>query len=268
MVTAIWGTTFPLQKMVLGGVSPFVYNAIRFWIATIFAFIIQPKQNLKYGLLIGLLLTCGYISQTWGLTLTTASKSGFITSLYILFVPVVSYFWEKERLTFFQKIGFPLALVGSYFLSGGISGFNFGDFLTLLCALSFSVHVVSLTVFARKTSETHLMGWQFGTVAITNTLLGLNQSWSVPLPAWGVALYTACFATVIGIFLQMKYQKKIGSNTAALIFVGEPIFSTLFAMLFLQESLTSFQWFGALLLLVALAFASVKAKEPNSKERG
>jgi len=66
----------------------------------------------------------------------------------------------------------------------------------------------------------------------------------------------------------MKYQKKIGSNTAALIFVGEPIFSTLFAMLFLQESLTSFQWFGALLLLVALAFASVKAKEPNSKERG
>ncbi|HQA94724.1 MAG TPA: EamA family transporter, partial [Thermotogota bacterium] len=57
VVTAIWGTTFPLQKMVLGGVSPFVYNAIRFWIATIFAFIIQPKQNLKYGLLIGLLLT-------------------------------------------------------------------------------------------------------------------------------------------------------------------------------------------------------------------
>jgi len=263
VVTAIWGTTFPLQKMVLEGVSPFVYNAIRFWIATIFAFMIQPKQNFKYGILIGLLLAGGYISQTWGLTLTTASKSGFITSLYIIFVPIVSYLWEKERLTRFQKIGFPLAFVGSYFLSGGISGFNFGDFLTLLCALSFSFHVVSLTVFTRKIPEKNLMGWQFGAVAITNTLLGWNQSWSVPLPAWGVALYTACFATVIGIFLQMKYQKKIGSNTAALIFVGEPIFSTFFAMLFLNERLTGVQWFGAFLLLVALAFASLKVKKPN-----
>jgi drug/metabolite transporter (DMT)-like permease len=268
VVTAIWGSTFPLQKIVLDGVSPFVYNAVRFWIATIIAFAFNRKQNFKYGILIGLLLAAGYITQTWGLTITTASKSGFITSLYIILVPVVSFLFERERLTNNQKIGFLLAFVGSYFLSGGINGFNFGDLLTLICAVSFAFHVVSLTVFSKKVSEKNLLGWQFGAVALSNSVLGINHSWSISLSALGVALFTAIFATFVGIYLQMRYQKVIGSNAAALIFVGEPVFSTLFSMLFLKEYLSLQQWFGAVILLVSLVLASIKRADNHTLNVG
>ncbi|HDM70396.1 MAG TPA: EamA/RhaT family transporter, partial [Thermotogales bacterium] len=99
ILTIIWGSTFPLQKIVLVGISPFIYNSMRFSLASILSYLIWGFGSIKYGAILGLFLSCGYITQIWGLTMTTASKSGFITSLYVVLVPLISYFLERKKVS-------------------------------------------------------------------------------------------------------------------------------------------------------------------------
>jgi len=262
-VTIVWGSTFPLQKIALNDVSPLVYISLRFWVAFLLSFFIWKKRNFKYAFILGLVLSIGYITQTWGLKLTTASKNGFITSLYIPIVPLFSYLLEKEKVTKLQLIGFSLSLVGFYLISGGVNGINLGDFLTLICAVSFALHIVLITVYSKKVEETSLLSYQFLTVALVNTLLSLKNDWNLTPMAISVAIYTGIAASVLVIFVQLKYQKVVGSNTTALIFSGEPVFAFVFSYLLLSERLNSFQLTGAILLIAAVIMASSKKRSDN-----
>lgn len=259
-VTIVWGSTFPLQKIALDGVSPLVYVSLRFWVAFIFSFIIWKKRNFKYAFILGLILSVGYITQTWGLKLTTASKNGFITSLYIPMVPLFSYLLEKEKVNKFQFIGFMLSPIGFYMISGGMSGVNLGDFLTLICAISFALHIVLITIYSKKVEETSLLSYQFLTVALVNTLLSFKSNWNLTQTALGVAIYTGIAASVLVILVQLKYQKIVGSNTTALIFSGEPVFASIFSYFLLGEKLSTFQLSGAILLIIAVIMASIRKR--------
>ncbi|SHH14793.1 DMT family transporter [Thermosipho atlanticus] len=261
LVTAIWGLTFPIQKLILPSISPFVYNAIRFWIATLLSFLLFGKGN-KFGLLLGIVLGFAYAAQTWGLAITTSSKSGFITAFYIVLIPLFSYIIEKEKPTFFQITGFFIAIVGEYFLSGGIDYFNVGDFLTLICAILYALHVVMVTHFSKKMKEEHLLTSQFFVVALLNSFLGIGSSWKISLNIFSVASFTAIFATIYALIAQIRYQKVVGSNTSALIFVGEPVFATIFSIIILSENLTYFQFLGIFLTTFALILAVL----PNYKK--
>lgn len=86
------------------------------------------KGNFRYGAILGVVLGVAYTAQTWGLTLTTSTKSGFITSLYIVFVPIFAYFIEKEVPTPFQIVSFLVGSLGLYMISGRIEGLNLGTF--------------------------------------------------------------------------------------------------------------------------------------------
>ncbi|MDK2886100.1 MAG: hypothetical protein PWP54_658 [Thermosipho sp. (in: thermotogales)] len=260
LVTIIWGLTFPIQKLILPEISPFVYNALRFWIATFFSFFFFGKGN-KYGFFLGIILGFAYATQTWGLSITTSSKSGFITAFYIVLIPIFSYFIEKEKPSVFQISGFFIAMIGEYFLSGGINNFNFGDFLTIICAILYALHVVLITHYSKITEEKHLLTSQFLTVAIINSLLGINSSWKITFNAVSVATFTAVFATIYALIAQIKYQKIVGSNTSALIFVGEPLFATIFSILILSEHLTKFQFIGVILTTFALILAVFQSKK-------
>ncbi|HQO05151.1 MAG TPA: DMT family transporter [Fervidobacterium sp.] len=266
VLTFFWGLTFPIQKLVLTEeVSPFLYSAIRFWIATFLSAIIFRKSDWIRGTILGVIMAIAFATQTWGLTLTTSTKSGFITSLYIVIVPFFSYFIEKEKPRLLQVIGFIGALVGMYLLSGGISGFNFGDFLTMICGICYALHVVLITTFSKKTSEYKLLTPQFLTVAILNTMFNFiypRGSWTFTLPALGVATFTAITATIVAIIIQAKYQKVVGSNVSALIFVGEPIFSMLLSMLLLGERLSIIQAIGALLMSISIVLGVLQTSRP------
>ncbi|MDI3473580.1 MAG: hypothetical protein PWQ20_1598 [Thermotogaceae bacterium] len=260
-ITIVWGSTFPLQKIALVDVSPLVYISLRFWIAFLFSFFLWKKRNFKYAFILGLVLSIGYITQTWGLKLTTASKSGFITSLYIPLVPFFSYMFEREKVTKLQFLGFVLSMIGFYMISGGIDGINVGDFLTLICAVSFALHIVLITVYSKKVEETSLLSYQFLTVAVINTLLSLNSNWNLTVMAVSVGIYTGIAASVLVILVQLKYQKIVGSNATALIFSGEPVFASIFSYYFLNERLSEFQFAGAVLLIIAVILASLKRSD-------
>jgi len=261
LATLIWGTTFPFQKMVLSGVSPFIYNAVRFGIATIVSFFLFGKGNFLKGSLLGLVLSIGYITQIRGLTITEASKSGFIASLYTVFVPFFSYLIDKERITKTQLLAFSLAMVGSYLLSGGIKGFNFGDFLMFICAVSFGLHVVLITKFSRNEEARNLLFYQFLTVTMVNVVFGFKGNWLLPLKTCMVAIYSALFATLFGIYIQLKYQKLIGSNASALIFLAQPITSTFLSYLLLKEIFSPSQVLGALIMLAAFLLSSMSLRK-------
>ena len=259
-VTAIWGTTFPFQKIIIEGVSPLSYISIRFLLAALVSFLLWGKGNWKYGSILGIILALSYTTQTVGLKFTTASKNGFFTSLYVVLVPLVSRLIEKERMNLLQGIGITLAGIGSYFLSGGVAGFNIGDFLSFLCAVGFAFHVVLITVFSRKIKEEDLLTPQFAITGLLNALLAVRSSWHFNLPFLAVAAYTALLATVFGIWIQVKYQKVIGSNTTAIVFAGEPVFAALFSFLIIGEVFTIFQIIGGAMLVSAIIISGVKVK--------
>ena len=256
-VTLIWGTTFPVQKMVIGDVSPLFYNAVRFSIAAAVSYLLWGKGDWKRGGLLGVILALSYASQTAGLKLTTSSKNGFFTSIYVVLVPFVSWMIEGIRPKSNHVAGAVAALIGSYLLAGGVRGFNFGDFLSLLCGVGFAFHVVLITELSRRTKEEDLLFPQFLLTALMNLLLSSGR-WDMNVPALGVAAYTALAATVFGIWVQVKFQKVMGSNTAALIFAGEPVFAMIFSLLMLKETFTPSQLVGAGLLVSSMILAGVR----------
>ena len=265
VITAIWGITFPIQKLVLQGASPFVYNAVRFWMASLMAFLVFGRGSFKCGIVLGLVLAISYAAQTWGLSITHATKSGFITSLYIVIIPVFAYLMEKEKPSRMQMLGFFLALVGLYLISGGGRGFNAGDLLTVGCAVGFALHVVLVTKFSKIFKESDLVFSQCLSVAAINSLFGLGDRWRLSAQAIVIALFAAFFATVYTLWIQLKYQKELGNNFTAMIYLFEPIFAYFFSWLILGERLSAFQLLGCALMILAIVLSSLRMVESGGK---
>lgn len=263
VVTFIWGLTFPVQKIALEGINPFLYNCLRFLVAFLLAVIFfRRKSSWKNGLILGFFLGIAYAAQTSGLKITSSTKSGFITSLYIPFVPFFSYIIEKNRPTLFQIISFLVSIVGLYMLNDPSKDpFNLGDLLTLVCAVAFAIHVVLITHFTKTSDdEISLLVPQFLlTSGINFVLIPLGDSLKINLAMICVLLFTAFFATIFAIWVQLKFQKHVGSNVSALIYVGEPIFAALFSFIILSEKMSLVQFFGMILLISAMVMGTIKS---------
>ncbi len=158
-----------------------------------------------------------------GLVLTTSFHSGFITALFVVFVPLFSYLLEGRKPRVHQLVSLAIAVAGLYFLSKGEIGFDLGEFLTLICAILFGMHVVLVTIPP---------GCPRGKFAVLAVFDGLVHKWAdgaydwsqlagIPFAVW-VALFSALTASVYGIWAQLRYQKIISSNTSAVIFTMEP----------------------------------------------
>jgi drug/metabolite transporter (DMT)-like permease len=152
-VAIVWGTTFVLVENAISFLPPFLFNGVRFFLASTSLFIIllffYPNQlkslNWKMiaaGVILGVWLFSGYLFQTVGLLYTTSSKAGFITGLSVVLVPLFSYFILKQKVSLQAILGISLATIGLYFLTfGDTNGFNIGDILVLFCAISFALQI-------------------------------------------------------------------------------------------------------------------------------
>jgi len=245
------GSTFPLQKLVVSDVSPFVYNAVRFGSAALLSLWIFGPGRFKRGFLLGLVLCWAYIFQIWGLRFTSAAKSGFIVSSFVFFVPIFSFLLEGERLRKMHLLSFALGFFGIYLLTGGMESFSSGDLFQLICAVLFALHVVLITRFSKVEREKDMMFWQFLVVAMINFVFGAG-SFHLPVDALAVGLYSGVFATAFGILWQMRYQKEVGSNTTALVYMTQPFISLVLSILLLGEKMSVLQFVGG--LITAFAF--------------
>lgn len=260
LITFVWGLTFPVQKMVFFNASPFLYNFVRFAIASALSLPIFGLGNMKYGGALGLVLAAAYSLQSFGLSITSSSKSGFITSLYVVIVPLFAHFLDGERISKRELLAFGLGVVGLYLVTGGIGEVNVGDLMTVLCAVSFALHVVLITKFSRIIPERELMFPQFLIVSLVNLFLNVFFDWKVNYPLLFTASFTAIFATVVAVYVQARYQKILGSNRSALVFMSEPVFAFFLSMMLLGERPATLQVFGAILMLASLALGSSAEK--------
>lgn len=216
---------------------------------------------MEKGLILGFFLGIAYAAQTSGLKITTSTKSGFITSLYVPLVPFFSYLVEKNKPTLFQMISFFISVVGLYMLNEPSKDpFNFGDLLTVLCAVSFAIHVVLITHLTKSDNdEVALLAPQFLLTSGVNLVLTpLGGGLKMNFAALFALLFTALFATIFALWVQLKFQKLVGSNISAIIYVGEPVFAALFSFIILHERMSSMQLFGMVLLIFAMVTGTIK----------
>jgi len=265
LIVIIWGSTFALTKDVLGSMPPYTFLFFRFAIAVLLLVILFWKRLkginimlLRKGSLIGLFLFLGYMFQTVGIQFTSATKAGFITGLSVVLVPIISLVIIKEKPTMTSIIGVLLAALGLWFLNcNGSFSFNFGDFLVLLCAFSFAMHITSVGLYSKKLDYVLLVIVQLVTVTVLSFLIALIVErpalhLSYTFNIWVAVVFMSVFGTALAFYMQNRFQRHSTATKTAIIFSGEPLFSGIFGYVILGEKLGMIAWLGGFCIILGM----------------
>lgn len=266
LVTLIWGSTFVITKTSLDQASPLMFLGVRFLIAAlIFGAVFHKKifaskfKPGKAAIFVCLTLFIGFATQTAGLKFTSASHSGFITGLLVIFTPIFQVIIEKKFPNRGVWFGVILVTIGLYFLvnpSSEISGdVLFGDLLTLLCAIVYAIYIVYLDIASRETDIYQLTFYQFLTVVVFS--FASAPFFETPYltsdtDLWTALVYLAVMATIVTTFIQTRFQKDTTPAKAAVIFTMEPVFSAVLAFFVLNEMIGLTGIFGGTLIVIGL----------------
>lgn len=245
-ITLIWGSTFVITKGALQDVSPFLYTALRFTTAALLLGMLAiravaqtTRGSFTKGGILGVLLFVGFILQTVGLQYTSASKSAFITGMLVVLTPICQIVIERRPPQLGNLLGIVLVTIGLYLLTSPEgSEFNIGDLLTLGCALCFALYIVYLDIFSQEHNPIQLTFHQSlvsGLLAFLGVLVYEEVVWKPTPQLLGALAYLTVFATLIALFVQVKYQKDTTPTRAAVIFSVEPVFAAIFAYFFAGE---------------------------------
>ncbi|GAB4409036.1 MAG: DMT family transporter [Anaerolineales bacterium] len=263
LVTLIWGLTFVVVKDAVAQVPVMTFLAWRFGVGAA-ALLPLSLRGLRRagrrewiaGALIGVSLFAGYVLQTAGLQWTTASKTGFITGLYVPLVPLFAWPLMRERPSRNAIVGLVLATVGLALLSlRGDLRVEKGDLLVLGCAVAFAWQVVLIAYFAPRMPALTLAQVQITVVAVASAVVAaLAGEPLVPLPraVWGAVAFNGVLATSVALGLQNWLQGKTSATHAALIFVLEPVFAAMFGWVLAGETLDLRGWVGSAMILAGM----------------
>jgi len=265
-VTLIWGATFIMVKDALNDAGPFAFGTLRFTIAGILTLVIVNKSiftltktEIIGGLICGFCLFCGYAFQNFGLMQTSASKSAFITSVSVLMVPIILYLFNIQKIKMKVWFAVVLATIGLYFLLDPRGGMmNWGDILTFGCALGFAVHIIFQGYYVKKNVRVLpfflVQAWVVVGLSFINSLLfePIFAIWSPRLIS--ALLVTGIAATFIAILLMIWAQQILNPSETAIIFSLEPVFATVFAIIFAGEILGLWGYIGGGLIVLAVAY--------------
>ena len=291
LMTIIWGGTFVIVKESLNDISPMFFVSIRFGIAgSIIALVLFLKKHkitrdaILPGVFLGGFLFLGFIFQTIGLKHTSATKSGFITGSLVVMIPFLQMIIEKKLPTRGALIGTVLVFTGILFLSSGDSSittflgnlgatFNFGDGMTLVCALFFALHVVYMDIISPKYDFWILFVSQLIAVSVFGFIITfifhftslevITITYSRNLLTG--LLYTSLLATCVNFGLQTKYQKLVNPTKAGIIYSFEPIFAAMFAFFLLSEKISNFGLAGCILIFSGLIVSEIFDSMLNGK---
>lgn len=282
-ITVVWGASFPLMKMILAYIPAYAYLSIRFLLAGVILAVIFNKslrrinkQTLLYGSIIGIFMFGGMAFQTVGLYTTSASNSGFITGLNVVIVPVISAVLLRKKPDRASIIGVIIAFIGIFFLSEGLnSNFNFGDFLTFLCAICWALQIIAIDKFTMTEDAPLLAIIQVLFVGLASSVLWVTVDAGKPMEfngtTIGIILLTAVLGSALGYGGQTIAQKYTTPSHAALIFTAEPVFAVIFAMIIpnaegVTEMPSLSKAVGCLLILAGMLVSELKLGAKKSKD--
>ncbi len=261
LVSFLWGGAFVAQRLAGESGSVYLFNAARFALAFVLLLPLLRRRSLPrsawpWVILAGCVLFLASAFQQAGLKTTTAANAGFITSLYVVFVPLMLLLFWGERPSLFTLWALLPALVGAYLLStGGHFQARQGDMLELIGAFFWAFHVILLGKVASRYDPLYFSIGQLLISAVLNAVAGLLwERWTVPTfwPWLGAVIYTAVFSLAMGYTLQIWAQRHTPPADAALILSLESVFASLAGWVFLGEALSLSQSVGAGLIFGAV----------------
>jgi drug/metabolite transporter (DMT)-like permease len=273
--TLIWGSTFVVVKQALHDVSPILFLALRFTLASAVLLVLfrgswshprNPRWSLTGGALAGIFLFSGYAFQTIGLQFTTAPKSAFLTGLTAVMTPLLAAAVYRKMPRAMEIAGVLLATCGMALMTlpaftGVALVMNRGDLLTICCAACYSAHILVLSRYSATAS--------FELVSIAQIAISALLAWSLfrgmeaPHIRWtpgvlAAIVVTGVFATALAFTFQAWAQRYTTSTRTALIFMLEPVFAWITSYLLTGETLSARAAAGAALILAGILTVELK----------
>jgi drug/metabolite transporter (DMT)-like permease len=273
--TVVWGATFVLVKQALDDVTPILFLALRFALATLALLVVFARfggprlvsrftwKTVGAGALTGSFLFAGYLLQTLGLRLTTPAKSAFLTGLTSVMVPLLAASVYRIRPQFSEVTGVLVAVagLGLMTLPGAVGSIGSGDLLTIFCTVGFAAHIVTLGHFSERMSFEALSVTQVGAAGLwALALLGRVE---VPRVVWRPAVVSAILiggllCTALAYTIQAWAMQYTTSTRAALIYMFEPVVAWITSYFWVGEGLSGRGAAGAALILLGILLVELK----------
>lgn len=274
LTALIWGAAFVAQSAGMAQNGPFTFNTVRMILGGIVLIpciaLFDKMRHVRLGwrsadknlwvggCLCGVALFTGATLQQFGIQYTSAGKAGFITALYVIFVPLCRLFAGKRPGKLLWG-SVALAAVGMYLLCmDGSLALSKGDVLVLLGAFGFTAHILIIDHFSQKVDGVRMSCIQFFVAgALSLVCMFLFETPSVPaiLSAWAPILYAGLLSCGVAYTLQVVAQKDTDPTVASLILCLESVFAVLFGWLLLGETLSMKELLGCILMFVAIVLA-------------
>jgi drug/metabolite transporter (DMT)-like permease len=267
-VTAVWGYTFLVVQDAVARMPVMDFLAWRFVAASLVMIILRPtclrkvtRLELLRGAGLGTVLGLGYIAQTYGLRYTSAAISGFITGMFVVLTPVMSWILLRRKTNRRTWMVVALATVGLALLSLNGWSVGIGDLLTLGCAVFFAIHIVGLGEWSSKYDPYVFSLLQIGTVGVISLIAAIPGGIVVPPDpgVWKVIVITGVLATAVAFLVQTWAQSLVTATRAAVVMTMEPVFAGLFAVVIGGNRLTLRTLAGAACILAAMLIINLKS---------
>ena len=289
LTAIIWGSAFVAQKSGMDYVEPFTFNGIRTFIGGLVLIPViffmekknppeeisreektkKNKELLIGGVCCGIALFVASSLQQFGVSYTTAGKAGFITTLYVVFVPIISVLLRK-KVRPIMWLCVAMGAVGLYLLCMTDASFRltFGDTLVLLCAVAFAVHILTVDHFSPQMDGIKLSCIQFLTVGIVSMVcmfifehpdIHAILDCAVPL------LYAGVLSCGLGFTFQVVAQKHAEPTVASLLMSLESVFAVVFGALLLHETMSMRELSGCLIIFIAVIISQLPEKKPQKE---
>lgn len=270
MTALIWGLAFiSVQDALNYGWSAFPLLMARGFIGGCFMCLLSYKRKwwknkttLRLGVVSGGLFFLGFAFQTLGQTLSSVPNTAFITTLNVIFVPIISWIFLKRKLKKSTFIASIIALIGTAVLSFNQSlSIHLGDFYLLLCAIFFALQIIYNEKCGKANDVLSITTIQLFTMGLLSLICMFfsNQTY-IPDKAWGSIFFLAILSSAIACVFQLYGQAHVEPSKASLILSLESIIATLASVVLLGQDLTTSIIIGGSLTFVAILIVEYKPK--------
>jgi drug/metabolite transporter (DMT)-like permease len=274
LVSVVWGVSYGLAKTAVIFYPVLGFLAVRFLLTAILLLPswrglskVQLAQGMKVGIPLGVILLAIFISETYGVSLTLASNAALLISMCVVFTPFVEWIVLRARPSLVSFVAAGVSLLGAWLLTSGVSlSFNLGDGLILLAALlrAFMVTYTNKLTQGKQIPSLFLTSVQTGVVGLGCLFLGIIilPGGLPPLPHaptfWYATAFLVVFCTLFAFFAQNYALSHTSPTRVSLLMGSEPVFGALFAMYWLNESLSVIGWIGGAMIVAASLWAALK----------
>ena len=276
--TAIWGGSFLIMKDSLERQNVYSFLATRFVLASLIMFSFNPKSLvglnkvfIKRAVFAGMLTSGGFIFQTFGLTQTTVSNTGFITGLYLVFTPLIAWLLLKHKITKAQWGAVLVATMGLYLIAYNGISVGVGEILVLVSAVMFAAQIVAVGEWSDGKNSYPLTLIQIMVAAVVFSIFTIKDGYQLPPDSsvWSAIIFTAVFATFFGFLIQVRAQAVMSATVAGVLLAMETPFALFFGLYFDNDPLTLRIMSGGSLVMLAMAMVIWSdSKKPSKSNTG